>query len=142
MEKGVWLAIAATVGMGLSDFLVGVGGRQTSPLLVNWFLSIFAGGISLAYLLLTGRAREILYDFKNNKFVISVLMILDNVAWIAFAYSMLLIPIAIAGGISEGYTALTAGLGILVNKEKLRRHQFFGLVITIFAVIVLALVSE
>jgi len=142
LEKGVWLAVAATIGMGTANFLVGVGGRATSPLLVNWFLSLFAALISLVYLFLVGRAQEIILNFKSNKSIILVLMILDNVAWVAFAYSMYLIPIAIASGISEGYTALTAGLGILINKEKLQRHQFIGLFLTLAAVIILAIVSE
>jgi len=57
---------------------------------------------------------------------------------IFFAASMSLIPIAIAVSISESYVALAAILGILVNKERLMKHQKIGLVISIASVILLS----
>ena len=47
---------------------------------------------------------------------------IDNLAWVAFAYATLYVPIAIATGISESYIALAAALGIIINKEKLKKH--------------------
>ena len=37
LEKGVFFAILATIGMGLSNFLFGFASRATDPLMINWF---------------------------------------------------------------------------------------------------------
>ncbi len=67
---------------------------------------------------------------------------MDNLAWIMYAYSMVLIPIAIATGITESYIALTAMLGIVINKEKLRPHQWVGLALCIVSAIALAVATD
>jgi drug/metabolite transporter (DMT)-like permease len=137
-EKGVFLAVFATVGMGLTDFLFGVGGRETSPLMINWFTDMFLVLACAGYLFYTSRLKEIVPHFRANKKLIVGVSLFDNAAWIAYTYSMLFIPIAIATGISEGYIVLSSGLGIFVNKEKLKTHQFFGLLMAIVGAIVLA----
>ena len=60
---------------------------------------------------------------RQNKKLLLGMSIFDNLAWICYAGAATLIPIAIAVSISESYIALTAMLGILINKEKLMRHQ-------------------
>jgi uncharacterized membrane protein len=67
--------------------------------------------------------------------------LLDNVAWIAFAYAVILIPISITIAITESYIALGALLGILLNRERLQRHQYAGIVVTLIAAIILAAIS-
>jgi drug/metabolite transporter (DMT)-like permease len=142
VEKGVWQAILATFGMGMTNFLFGVSARAISPLMINWFTSLFMAIVCLVYLLKTKRAREIIDYWKSEKGLILGVSISDNIAWVTYAYSTLYIPIAIATGISESYIALAAGLGLYFNKEKLSRHQWIGLVITIVSAIVLAVITE
>lgn len=141
-EKGVWLAALATVNMGIVNFLFGYSGRITSPLMINWFISAVIAVVCLIYLLTRKRGAEIITHFKENYVLIIAVSFFDNVAWIAFSYSALFLPIAIATGISESYIALAALLGIIFNREKLKRHQLIGLVVVIFAAIVLGFISE
>lgn len=64
--------------------------------------------------------------------------ILDNTAWVAFAFATIFIPISIATTISESYIALAVFLGIFINREKLRPHQMIGVVLALVGVIALS----
>ncbi|MCX6781841.1 MAG: DMT family transporter [Candidatus Magasanikbacteria bacterium] len=140
-EKGVWLAFFGTLCMGTTNFLFGVGSRETNPLLINWFTSLFLALVCFIYLVSKSKVREIFKDWHKDKSLIIGVGLLDNAAWIAYSYSTLYIPITIAIGISESYIALAALLGLVLNGEKLRKHQFIGLALAILCAIALALVT-
>ncbi|MFZ2969864.1 MAG: DMT family transporter [Minisyncoccia bacterium] len=142
IERGVWYAIIATILMGSVNFLFGVGSREINPFLVNWFTSIFLALFSLFYLILKSKTNELVRYWKNKKKLILSVGLFDNLAWIAYSYSTLYIPIAIATGISESYIAIASSLGIILNKEKLKRHQYIGLTVTILGAIALAYVTR
>jgi drug/metabolite transporter (DMT)-like permease len=142
LERGTGYAIIAMVGMGLSSFLFGLGARETSPLMINWASDLFIAVISIFYLSLSGKLSEITQDFRTNKRLILNVGFFDNLAWIAFSYAMLYIPIAIAVGVSEGYIAFAGGLGLLFNKEKLKTHQWVGFCLSAAAIIALAAVTD
>ena len=142
LERGVWYAIFATIGMGTANFLFGLGARATSPLVINWFSNTFIAIVALGYLAATTQLGAIVLNFKEKKRLILNVSFFDKLAWISFSYAMLYIPIAVATGISEGYIAFAAGLGLTFNHEHLRPHQKVGFVLAIAAVIVLALVTD
>jgi len=141
-EKGVWLAVTATLGMGVVNFLFGVGARETNPLVINWFTSAFLAVVTFAYLASQRRLGEITADWHHNRRLILSVSFFDNLAWVAYAGSTTYIPIAISTGISESYIALAATLGLVFNKEKLQRHQWFGLVVSVIAVVILAFITK
>ncbi len=142
LERGVLLAVIATLVMGTVNFFVSVGARVTTPLMIHWFTSAFIAFFCLAYLIIAGRTKEILNDWRKGSRVLFSVSLTDNIAWIAYAFAVTYIPIAIATGISESYIALAAGLGLFFNREKLKPHQKIGLAICIAAVIVLSIVTE
>ncbi|MBI4600078.1 DMT family transporter [Candidatus Uhrbacteria bacterium] len=137
-ERGVVYAIIATLAMGSANFLFGVGSRESHPLLVNWFTSFGMAGVLLIYIIRTGKWQLLKNDLKKYAPLLFGVSIIDNIAWVAFAYSTLFIPIAIATSISESYIVLAALLGLTVNKEKLKFHQYVGLTVTPFAAILLS----
>jgi drug/metabolite transporter (DMT)-like permease len=110
--------------------------------MINWFTSIFIAVIALIYLASTSRLKEIGNDFKSGKVLIFNVGFFDNLAWVTFSYAMLYIPIAVATGVSEGYIAFAAALGLLFNKEKLRRHQWVGFFLVVVSVVLLALITR
>lgn len=138
LERGVRFAFVATLAMGTTNFLFGVGGRAIGPLMINWFTDLFLTIVVLGYLIYKAKLRDINNDWKRNKKLILGVAVLDNTAWIAYTYSMLYIPIAISTGISESYIALSAILGLTLNKEKLKSHQWAGFGACIVAAIFLA----
>lgn len=142
LEKGVWLAIAATVNMGLVNFLFGFSGRQTSPVMINWFISAVVAGACIIYLFYKKSWPQVAQNLRRQYPLILAVSFFDNLAWIAFAFSALFLPLAIATGISESYIALAAILGIIFNRERLKRHQWIGFIIVVCAAIALAFITE
>ncbi len=142
LERGVLLAIAATVMMGAVNFMFGFGARETTPLLINWFTSAFIAVIMACYLTLRGEWGHLRRQWRTSRPLILAVGFIDNMAWIFYAYSTLTIPIAIATAISESYIVLAVLLGLWLNHERLRRHQSLGLVIAVAAAIALASTLE
>ena len=142
LEKGTLLALLAAITMGSANFFVGIGARATNALMMNWFLSTFLAIISFSYLIYHKKFLKLFKDFRENKRSLVSMCILDNVAWIAFAFSMVLAPIAIAVALSESYIIIAVLLGMYVNKEFLRIHQKIGLVIAIISAIILAILTQ
>lgn len=141
LEKGVWLAIAATINMGLVNFLFGLGGRQTSPVMMNWFISAVIAVACIIYLSCKRDWLETGKNLRRQYPLILAVSFFDNVAWIAFSASALFLPLAIATGISESYIVLAALLGIIFNREKLKRHQWIGFIIVVGMATALAAIS-
>ncbi len=101
IERGVIAAVLATLGLGISNFLFGFASRETSPLMINWFTSAFMAIASVVYLLWTGQGKDTLRNFWKNKTLILSVGFVDNMAWVAYATSMLTLPIGFATGLSE-----------------------------------------
>ena len=142
IEKGVWHAIVATVGMGLISFMFGLTARNTSPMLLNWYVSFFIFCVASGYLIYNKQWKIIKRDWQRHEILILGVGVIDTMAWVAYSYSVLYIPIAIAVGISESYIALAAMLGIMINKEKIKKHQYLGLIIAVCAAILLAILTD
>lgn len=139
LEKGVRISILAAIIMGATNFFVGWGARETDPLLVNFvisFISFIGSGVFLIYKKKLGGAFKHLIHYPK---IVIPMMVLDNLAWIAFAYGMVLAPIGITVALSESYIIIAVLLGIFVGREKLEGHQYFGLVIATLSAIALAL---
>lgn len=139
LEKGVLLAGVAAIGMALMNFLVGVSSQNISPLMTIWFVHTVIALICLIYVFFTGKIRDFWQDIKKHPAIIVAQSTLDTFAWIAYAIATTLIPISIAVTISESYVAVAVLLGIIVNREKLRWHQIFGITIAISGVIFLSI---
>ena len=141
LERGVILAVLATIAMGAANFLFGFGARQTNPLLVNWFTSLFVAIICGAALVWQSRFHEIMRHLRTSKRFIFPVSFFDNLAWVTYATSMVFIPVGVATGISESYIVVASGLGVVFNRERLQRHQWVGCILCVSAVIALAFVT-
>lgn len=138
LEKGtVWAGLGA-VGLALSAFLTGVASQDISPAVTVWFVHGAVGVVSGLILVIQGKFTGIRHDLKAFGPLIGLMALLDNAAWIAYAFAATFIPISIATAISESYIALGVILGVRYNREKLIHHQVFGIVIVAAAVIILS----
>lgn len=138
IERGVFIAFMGMLAMSATNFLFGVGGREFDALMVNWFSSVIIFTASIFALWKQNTLPQLFKSFKKRPSLIMSVAVFDNAAWIAYTYTMIYMPIALATGITESYVAITALLGIYINKEHLRRHQVWGLVITILCAIILS----
>jgi len=142
LERGVMLAFATALVTGGVNFLMGLSSRLNDPMLTTWFVALVIFLMITFYLAIKGRLHEIRKDWQQNKLLILGVAIFDNGAWVAFVFSALYIPIAMAVAISEAYIALSALLGLIFNNERLKQHQVVGLVLAVVAAIALSYLSE
>ncbi len=138
LERGTILAFFAAVMMGGANFFMGWFSRLNDPLMGNFVTDIFIAVITGALLLLGGKLRKFVKDFRANRAILLQTSVADKAAWVAFAFAMTLAPIGIAVALSESYIIIAVLLGLAVNRERLERHQRIGLVTAIAAAIVLA----
>lgn len=139
LEKGVLIGIAGALLMGVANFGVGYGARESSPLLINWFMNVFLALISYTKLRAHGKHRALWHNCWQFRKFLAKMCILDNAAWIAFTYAMVLAPIGIVVALSESYILIGVILGLSINKEKLSAHQKIGLILALISAIALAM---
>jgi uncharacterized membrane protein len=140
-EKGIYIAFAGSVLMGFADFLLGWGSRVTDPVTANFVLNVVMTVVCGSILALRGRARHTIRGILENRGLLLMMAISDNIGWLAYAFAMTVIPIAIATGISESSVIIAVLLGIFMNHEKLERHQKAGLVIALASAVTLAFLT-
>ena len=138
LERGTILAFFAAVMIGGANFYMGGFSRVYDPVMGNFVTEIFIAVITGALLLLGGKLRKFVKDFRANRAILLQTSVADKAAWVAFAFAMTLAPIGIAVALSESYIIIAVLLGLAVNRERLERHQRIGLVTAIAAAIVLA----
>jgi len=139
LEKGFIYAGIGAVGLALSSFLYGVASQESSAVLTVWFIHTL---IALVCLVIMARRRalgSIAADLRRHGGVIAAMAVADNAAWLGYSQASTLIPISIATALSETYVAFTLILGVAVNREKFRRHQYVGAALAIMGLIALAL---
>jgi len=141
-ERGAGLAILSTLGLAYLNLLYGIIARESGPFLGVWFANGFTCLIFLFFLFGRGRSRELISVWRKNKTLMIAAGVVTSSAWVFYSFAAIYLPIAIATGITQGYVALAVMLGILYNKERLRPHQVFGLIVTIAAAIYLAFVTN
>lgn len=138
IEKGVVIAFFAAFVMGGANFFYGWGARVSDPLMVNFVVNVFVTIVTGFYLIWQGKLQRTFRDLSTHRTLLLPMVISDNAAWVAFAFAMSLTPIAIAVALSESYIIVAVLLGLFVNKEKLQKHQKFGLIVAIISAIILA----
>lgn len=137
-EKGVWFAFFGAVLMAFSNFTIGYASQVTSPLMSIWATSLIILVPCIIYYLFTNRFGLMVSHVKKYPGTVFAEVFFDNAAWIAFAFAVLYIPISVAITISESYIILAVLLGVFINKEKLKHHQYLGVVLAIGGVMLLA----
>ena len=141
LEKGIVLFFVGAFLMGAGDFFLGWGARLTDPLIANFVLSFVIATISGAALVMRGQIRKTIQDIRANRASLLVMSISDNIAWVAYAFAMSLVPIAIATGLSESSIIVAVVLGLFVNRERPQLHQKLGMVIALASAITLAAIT-
>lgn len=141
LERGVLIAIMGAITMGVVNFMTGVTARETSPLLTMWAVEAFLMVACAIYLIFKKRIRGTVSDLVHHPKYILAQSFFDNLAWVSFAYALVLIPISVATTISESYIILTVFLGIHFNKEKIKPHQKIGAALAVVGILALSFLT-
>jgi len=141
LERGTLLAFFGAVLMGAANFFMGWGSRVSDPIMANFIADAFIALVTGGILLYNGKFTQTILDCVRNKGVLLQMSIADKVAWLAFAFAMVLAPIGVVVALSESYIIIAVFLGLSVGKERLSFHQKAGLVIALAAAIWLAVIT-
>lgn len=141
LEKGAMIALAGAIFMGASNFLMGWSSRLSDPLMANFITDVFMIVILTMFLVGRGRLKRTIKNFSLNKTILIQMSVLDNTAWVAFAFAMSLAPIGVIVALSESYIIIAVILGLMLNRERLILHQKVGLVMAIISAIILAAIT-
>jgi len=139
LEEGVIFAVFGATLMGFSSYLIGYSSRITDPLLTTWFFSVVITVICLIYLVSKKELGSLLADLKYNKSSLLTVSLIDNLAWIAYAFALNLLPMAIVVALVESSIVINVLLGIFLNKEEIVLHQKVGLILAVVSAIVLVI---
>ena len=141
LEAGSLLALVGAFGSALGNFVLGTLSQLDSPILGVWFShAALAVGCGL-YLVARGEVRALATDLRHHPGLILAQGSLDTVAWVGYALATTTLPISVATTISQSYVAVAVLLGIAVNRERLRPHQWAGVTAAVAGVIALAAFS-
>ena len=138
VEKGVWLALITAVGFGFVNFLTDVSVREINYLVVIWFSWVVFAILTIAYLAAKRRMRGFYRDGVRNWKLVGVTGLVDTLAWVFFAIALTDASLSITTAITESYPVIALLLGVLVNKERLKVHQFIGGALALGASVALA----
>jgi len=140
LERGVIYACLGAIGLGLTNFIMGIASQQTSALMTVWWTwTVLA--ILTAIPLVRERNMHLVRDLRVHGRLIIAMAMLDTAAWIFFSIATTTIYISITNAISEGYIVLAALLGIVITHERLRTHQKVGVAVALAGVLYLASIS-
>jgi len=138
LEKGVWMAFASAVLMGVVNFMTASSSKRMSPLLAVWLPWVVFTIITVVVIW----RREGLSDFgknlKNYTWLLVMTGIVDTVAWVFYAYATKNNSISIITAITECYPAIAMLLGLWFNKEHIKWHQYIGAGLALAGSIILA----
>src|SRR3989338_2305793 len=114
LERGTLLAFFGAVLMGAANFFMGWGSRVSDPIMANFIADAFIDLVTGGILLYNGKFTQTILDCVRNKGVLLQMSIADKVAWLAFAFAMVLAPIGVVVALSESYIIIAVILGVSV----------------------------
>jgi len=142
LERGTLMAFAAALIMGVVNFLIAIGSRATDPIIVNFTINTIVAVSCGLYLWRHNKLKRLVADVKESPKTIIPMVISDNAAYVAFAFSLSLAPVGVAVALSESYIIVAVILGFIVGKERVLNHQKLGLAVAVFAAVILAAVTS
>ncbi len=139
IERGVILALIASVFMGFVNFLTGVSSKEINPLMAIWAPWVVFTMICLVVILFREGPENLIKNASQNKILILSMGLLDTAAWIFYSFAVHDYEISIVTAITESFPAVALLLGVFINKEKIMKHQWIGVALALACSVLLAL---
>lgn len=136
-ERGVVLSLGAALIYGLENFTVGLSSQEVSPLATIWFIHTLIAVLCLVFFIMSPKP-NVVRRLKRHWKLVTIMVVFDNLAWIAYTFAVIKIPISLAITIGESYIIISVILGLLANRDKVKAHQMVGMALACIGVIVLS----
>ena len=138
LERGVLIALVASVLYGAVNFLTAVSSKSISPMLAIWAPWMIMTILCLVVIIRREGLGGFISNAKNYKMLILFMGIFDTAAWIFYSHAVHEESISIITAITESYPAIALFLGLWLNKEKILFHQYLGAGLALVGSFVLA----
>ncbi len=142
IEAGVGLGFLGALMMTLTNVFTGLASQAAGPLTAIWFIHSSLALSCLIIVIARRQVRQELVALRRSWRVVLGESVFDNMAWIAYASTVTYLPIALTIGITESYVALASLLGIVMNRERLQRHQYAGMGLALVSAVLLGIFSQ
>lgn len=138
LEKGILLGAISAFGMGFINFLTAVAAQGITPVMAIWVPWFIFTIISAFVLIKNKELKPLLRKCVSAKWDILSMGIYDTLAWTFYALALSQSTVSLTTAVTESYPAIGMFLGIMINKEKIVRHQLLGGVVAVVCSIILA----
>jgi drug/metabolite transporter (DMT)-like permease len=142
LEKGALLAVLAALLQAGVNFITGLSSKEIGPVETIWFVDTFVACACLFYFTVTRTWHSVIEHIHQHTYESIGVAVFDNAAWVAYSAATVIIPISLAVTISESYVIVTILLGVILSRERLVKHQWVGVVVTIISVLILSSISS
>jgi drug/metabolite transporter (DMT)-like permease len=138
IEKGVLLAIGSGLLIGIINFMTAKASRSISPEMSIWAPWLVVVMISLVVI---SRGNGLTAFFNKGMKLKNLLFwacLIDTGAWLFYAWAVKEGQVSIVTAITESHPAVAMFLGVMLNKESIKPHQYIGAVLALIGSIILA----
>ncbi len=141
LEKGSLLAILSGVLIAIVNFGSASQAKEISPLMAIW-LPWFICGLICFISLSRNNLQNFFRESAKNWRLVSVMVIVDLLAWTAYVFAVAKEELAIIIAITESYVVIALALGIIINKEKIRKIQYIGAALAVCGSLLIGFFSK
>ena len=140
LEKGVFIGLLSAIGMGFINFFTAASSRTISPFMAVWAPAVLFSFLCLCVIVRREGVRKVISNFTRYRWTLLAMGIFDTLAWTFYALSIHNHNLGLITAITESYPAIGLFLGLWINKERIRTHQYLGAVLALAASFILAFV--
>lgn len=141
LEKGALLALLSGVIIAIVNFYTAAQAKSISPLLAIWLPWLVCGLICFSHI-----SRQRLGNFldrsRRHGRLILTMVIIDLLAWLAYVYAVAQEKLTITIAITESYIVIALLLGVLANREKIKKIQYIGAAMAVISSLAISLISH
>ena len=141
LEKGSLLAILSGVLIAIVNFGSASQAKELSPLMAIWLPWFVCGLICFGHIS-RKRLNNFILTSKNHWLLILTMVIVDLFAWLAYVFAVAKEELAITIAITESYVVIALILGVIVNKEKIRKIQYLGAGLAVVCSLLIGFISK
>jgi drug/metabolite transporter (DMT)-like permease len=138
IEKGVILGLLTAIFMAFTNLFTGVSSKTITPFIAIWGPWLVFTILTFGLILFIDE-KGFFKSMKTNYKLIIPTSIIDTSAWVCYALALSTMAVSITTAITESYPALALMLGVFINKEKIKKHQWLGAILSLVACIILGL---
>ena len=141
LEKGSLLALLSSVLVAMVNFLTAVQAKEISPIMALWLPWLACGLFCLGYLASRKELLPFLGSCRSSWKLILIMVIVDTAAWVFYVFAVAKKELSITVAITESFVVIAFILGIIFNKEEVRRIQYLGAGIAVACSLIIGLIS-